>query len=115
MSSSAQEKSFFIPGENCWQLARAERGAFLIDGEDYYRAVAEAFEQARHSIYLLGWDVDSRVRLRRDTDQEETFGQLLDRLAQENPELQIHILEWDFAVFYALEREFWSQLSFGWM
>lgn len=110
-----QQKTFFTPGENCWQLANAEQGAFLIDGEEYYRAVAEAFEQAQHSIYILGWDVDSRIRLRRDGDKEETFGQLLNRLAEENPQLQIYVLEWDFAVFYSLEREFWSQLSFGWM
>ncbi len=108
-------KSFFIPGENCWQSANTDRAAFLVDGEDYYRAVAEAFEEALHSIYILGWDVDSRIRLRRDAEQEETFGQLLNRLAQEKPQLQIYILEWDFAVFYSLEREFWSQLSFGWM
>ena len=110
-----QQKSFFIPEENCWQLATAEQGVFLIDGEDYYRAVAEALEQAQHAIYILGWDVDSRIRLRRDGDNDETFGQFLDRLAEENPQLQIYVLEWDFAVFYSLEREFWSQLSFGWM
>lgn len=115
MNNKQRKKSFFKNGDNCWQLARADRAAFLVDGEDYYRAVAEAFEQAQHSIYILGWDVDSRVRLRRDTGQEETFGQLVDRLARIKPQLQIYILEWDFAVFYSLERELWSQLSFGWM
>lgn len=115
MGQQKQQHSFFNPGENCWQLTNAQRGAFLIDGEAYYRAVAEAFEQARHSIYIVGWDVDSRVRLRRDTNNEETFGQLLNRLATTHPQLQIYVLEWDFAVFYSLEREFWSQLSFGWM
>jgi phosphatidylserine/phosphatidylglycerophosphate/cardiolipin synthase-like enzyme/uncharacterized membrane protein YdjX (TVP38/TMEM64 family) len=115
MSKKQRQKSFFNSGDNCWQLANAERAAFLIDGEDYYRAVAEAFEQAQHSIYILGWDVDSRARLRRDAGQEETFGQLVDRLARAKPQLKIYILEWDFAVFYSLERELWSQLSFGWM
>ncbi|MEE4252988.1 MAG: VTT domain-containing protein [Desulfuromusa sp.] len=113
--SDAQRKTFFIPGENCWQLENTDRAAFLVDGEDYYRAVAEAFEQAQHSIYIVGWDVDSRTRLRRENEQEETLGQLLNRLVEKNSELQIYILEWDFAVFYSLEREFWSQFSFGWM
>ena len=113
--NNTQPKSFFTPGENCWQLAAVDQAAFLIDGEAYYRAVAEAFEQAQSSIYLLGWDVDSRVRLRRDSEEKETFGQLLNRLARGNPRLQIYVLEWDFALFYSLEREFWSQLSFGWM
>lgn len=115
MNSNKQQKLFFNPGENCWQIKTTDRSAFLIDGEDYYRAVAEAFEAAQRSIYILGWDVDSRVRLRRDSEQEETFGQLLNRLSQDKPELDIYILEWDFAVFYSLEREFWSLLSIGWM
>jgi phosphatidylserine/phosphatidylglycerophosphate/cardiolipin synthase-like enzyme/uncharacterized membrane protein YdjX (TVP38/TMEM64 family) len=115
INKDRQHKSFFVPGENCWQVAPADKAAFLIDGEDYYRAVAEAFEQAQRSIYILGWDVDSRVRLCRDSDQGETLGQLIDRLAKAKPELQIYILEWDFAIFYSLEREFWSFFSFGWM
>ncbi|HEY5674651.1 MAG TPA: VTT domain-containing protein, partial [Malonomonas sp.] len=41
--------------------------------------------------------------------------QLLNRMAQDNPQLDIYILEWDFAVFYSLEREFWSLFSIGWM
>jgi len=114
-NNDTQQSSFFISGKNCWQVVNTERAAFLVDGEDYYRAVAEALEQAERAIYILGWDVDSRTCLRRDTDAEENFGQLLNRLAEQRPELQIYILEWDFAVFYSLEREFWSQISFGWM
>jgi len=115
MNNKQRQEPFFNRDENYGLLTSAERAAFLIDGEDYYRAVAEACEQAQRAIYILGWDVDSRVRLRRGDKEEETFGQLTDRLARENPQLQIYMLEWDFAVFYSLEREFWSQLSFGWM
>lgn len=107
---------FFQPGDNCWQLAMADRVAFLIDGEDYYRSVAQACESARQAIYILGWDVDSRIRLRRDPNQEtETFGQFMDRLAHEHADLHIYILEWDFAILYTLEREAWSRASMGWM
>lgn len=113
MSSKQRQKSFFNCGDNCWELANAEQAAFLVDGEDYYRAVSEAFEQAQHTIYILGWDIDSRVRLRRDAGQKETFGQLIDRLVRAKPQLHIYILEWDFAVFYSMERELWSQFSFG--
>ncbi|WP_321368616.1 VTT domain-containing protein [uncultured Desulfuromusa sp.] len=115
MANRNKQKTFHDPGKNCWQVVQAEQAAFLIDGESYYRAVAEAFEEAQHAIYILGWDVDSRVRLRRDSDEEETFGQLIDRLARSKPELEVYVLEWDFAVFYSLEREFWSFFSFGWM
>ena len=107
---------FFKDGENCWQTVVADKAAFLVDGEDYYRSVAEACESARQTIYILGWDVDSRIRLRRDNDDEtETFGQFIDRLARKNPDLHIYVLEWDFAMFYSLEREVWSFLSFGWL
>lgn len=115
MNSNLQQTSFFNPGENCWQVLTADRAAFLVDGEDYYRAVSEAFEAAQHAIYVLGWDVDSRVVLCRDSERGETFGDLLNRLARDNPQLNIYVLEWDFAVFYSLEREFWSQFSIGWM
>jgi len=107
---------FFKAGENCWQTAIADKAAFLVDGEEYYRSVAEACESARQTIYILGWDVDSRVRLRRENaDETETFGQFIDRLAHENPDLHIYVLEWDFAMFYSLEREVWSFLSFSWL
>ncbi len=97
-------------------MVKAGRIAFLVDGEAYYRAVAEACESARQAIYILGWDVDSRIRLRRGEDaDQETLGQFMDRLVQERPDLHIYILEWDFAMFYSLERETLLWLSLGWM
>ncbi len=101
---------------NSETMIKADRIAFLVDGATYYRAVAEAFESARQAIYILGWDVDSRIRLRRGEDgDQETLGQLMDRLVQERPDLHIYILDWDFAMFYLLERETLSWLSLGWM
>lgn len=107
---------YFQQGQNCSRVVTSERVAFLVDGEAYYRAVAEACESARQAIYILGWDVDSRIRLRRGADEDqEKFGKFLDRLVHEHPELHVYILEWDFAMFYSLERETWSRLSLGWM
>jgi phosphatidylserine/phosphatidylglycerophosphate/cardiolipin synthase-like enzyme/uncharacterized membrane protein YdjX (TVP38/TMEM64 family) len=106
----------FKTGQNCWQVREAERIAFLIDGEAYFSAVAEACEAAEETIYIIGWDVDSRIRLRRSaTDEHESLGQFLDRLATEKPRLHIYILEWDFAMLYSLERETWPLVSFGWL
>lgn len=98
-----------------WQVAAADRVAFLVDGETYYRAVAEACEGAQRSIYIIGWDIDSRIRLRRGKSADnERFAQFISRLAENNPQLHIYLLEWDFAMFYSLEREAWPLLSFGW-
>ncbi|MBE0574916.1 MAG: VTT domain-containing protein [Desulfuromonadales bacterium] len=106
---------FFNTGQNCWKVVDTGRISFLIDGEVYFRTVAEAFDAARQAIYIIGWDIDSRIRLRRDNgDQQETFSQFINRLAHDKPDLRIYILEWDFAMLYSLEREAMPLLNFGW-
>lgn len=106
---------FFRKGHNCWQIARSARVSFLVDGEAYFSAVADACESACKVIYIIGWDIDSRIRLRRgNTQQQETLGKLVDRLARDKPDLNIYLLEWDFAMLYSMERETWPLLSFGW-
>jgi phospholipase D1/2 len=104
-------------GQNCWRKCRSERVAFLIDGQDYFRAVAAALRAARHSVMILGWDIDSRIRLSREGVEdgaEEPLGQLLNRLAASRRELNIHILDWDYVMLYAFEREPLPALTFGW-
>jgi len=104
------------PGRNCWRLERASRVAFLVDGVAYFRALAAAIAHARHSILLLGWDFHSRIRLLRDgslPDNEDTLIAHLERAVQRRRRLRIHILEWDFAMIYAAEREFLPLLRFG--
>ncbi len=44
--------TIFTEGRNCWCLAHAPRAAFIIDGEDYFRAVRETMSQARRSMGL---------------------------------------------------------------
>ncbi len=56
--------SLFRPGENCWRVARAERAALLVDGEEYFHAFAAAAARARDSIIILAWDFNSRTLLR---------------------------------------------------
>lgn len=103
------------PGETCWRLARAERAALLVDGENYYPRLAEAMEQARRCIYIVGWDIDSRIRLRRgEGAEDETLAQFLDRLVRSHEELEIYLLDWDFAMLYALEREPLPLFKFSW-
>jgi len=51
------------PGRNCWRIERATRLGFLVDGDEYFGAVRKALARARHSILILGWDIDSRMRL----------------------------------------------------
>ncbi|MFA5701569.1 MAG: hypothetical protein WC913_09860, partial [Desulfuromonas sp.] len=60
----------FEEGRNCWRICRADKAAVLVDGAAYFSALADSLEQARHSIFIVGWDIDSRIRLRRDSEGE---------------------------------------------
>jgi phospholipase D1/2 len=105
------------PGRNCWRLARASRAAVLIDGAAYFAAFREAASRAQHSILVVGWDVDSRTDLApqgADDGLPRRLGEFLNALAARRRGLHIHVLGWDFAMLYALEREFMPVYSFGW-
>lgn len=88
---------------NCWKIANAARVKFLIDGAEYFAALANALKQAQNSILIVAWDFDSRIRL--NPAEPADLGTLLNSLVDQRPHLQIHILVWDFAMIFALERE----------
>ena len=101
---------------NCWRRAPAERVAFLFDAGPYYQSLASALERAEHSVFVLGWDIDSRVRLRRQpgaTFETSALWPLLNAIVSRKPRLQVHLLAWDYALIYALEREFVPPYSLG--
>jgi phospholipase D1/2 len=100
---------------NCWKVAPASRVKFLIDGEAYFSALADAFDQARESILILGWDFDSRVRLKYEAaGVAPPVGNILNSLAARHRQLQVHILVWDFAMIFALDREVTPFFGPGW-
>jgi phospholipase D1/2 len=110
-------RSVLEQDRNCWRLVQADRVAFVVDGDNYFRAVREALCNARHSIFIIGWDIHSEIRLIRNGKQDdypEKLGPLLDRLARERHELDIYILDWDFAMIYAMEREFFPHYKLQW-
>ena len=59
-------RTIAVEGRTCWRRAHAGRVAFLVDAEAYFAAFAAAAERAERSIIVLGWDVHSGIRLRRD-------------------------------------------------
>jgi phosphatidylserine/phosphatidylglycerophosphate/cardiolipin synthase-like enzyme/uncharacterized membrane protein YdjX (TVP38/TMEM64 family) len=102
---------------NCWKIAAASRVKFLIDGAAYFAALADAFEHARESILILGWDFDSRIRLKYEPNRPGDFptvGEYLNALAAERKALNVHILIWDYALIYALDREPVPFFGSGW-
>jgi phosphatidylserine/phosphatidylglycerophosphate/cardiolipin synthase-like enzyme/uncharacterized membrane protein YdjX (TVP38/TMEM64 family) len=108
-----------IPNRNIWRLERARRVAVLIDGANYFGALRQALLNARSTVFIIGWDLDSRTRLVGESGHAndgypEGFVDFLTALVNERPELTVHLLVWDFSVLYALEREPFPTVSLGW-
>ncbi len=102
---------------NYWRRAHADRLSFLIDGEAYFRAFHEAVRLARHSIFIVGWDIDTRLLLIRDRLPEGVpgkLGELLHLALQRNRKLHVHVLVWDWAVLYAGERQWMPLYNLEW-
>ncbi|MGW8286483.1 MAG: VTT domain-containing protein [Candidatus Deferrimicrobiaceae bacterium] len=96
------------PGVNCWRVARANRCALLVDGEAYFKAVHDAIGRARRAVWILGWDIDSRIGLvRGDGEDDRPTGlvEFLHHTLKRRRGLRIHVLVWDFSMVFALDRE----------
>jgi phospholipase D1/2 len=106
-----------LQGRNCWKIAGASRVKFLIDGAAYFSALADALEQARESILIVGWDFDSRICLRFEAHPRNAppnLGAYLNSLVARRRSLHVHILVWDFAMIFALDRETSPFFGPGW-
>ncbi|PZO87257.1 MAG: phospholipase [Micavibrio aeruginosavorus] len=105
----------FQPGRNCWRTEKADYASVIVDYGNYYRDLRESIIRARRSIFLLGWDIDSRIELMRGKDAKKdeypvTFFDLICWKAKENPEIQIYLNRWDYSMFFMRQREpFWEQ------
>jgi phosphatidylserine/phosphatidylglycerophosphate/cardiolipin synthase-like enzyme len=102
------------PGETCWRVGSAGRLALLVDNQAYFRAVGEALRRARRSIWIFGWEFDPRTVIDPDAG-EETFGDLLNRLAAERSDLSIRLLIWDAALPVSASRHFFPQRARFWL
>ncbi|MFP4599464.1 MAG: VTT domain-containing protein [Persicimonas sp.] len=98
--------------KNCWSRAPADRLAVLEDSAIYFKALADVLEHARESVLIIGWDIHSKVHLRRGEGDERRFIDLLRDIARARPELMVRILVWDPDVIYAPEREKFQRWRF---
>jgi phospholipase D1/2 len=104
------QEALFQPGRNCWRVTEARHLSLLVDCEAFYRAVHAAICNARRSIFIVGWEVHSRVRLLRGEDERNSeapsvFVDLLAWKAKQSPNVQIYLLRWDSSVVFVAERE----------
>ena len=108
--SRTVQPALFDPGRNCWRIEPCSRAAFLVDGQAYFAAFREAAIQARHSLFILGWDFDTRVRFLIDREPDgypDRLGPFLSALLLRSRSLHIYVLVWDFHVIYFRERQWW--------
>ncbi|MEZ5831248.1 MAG: VTT domain-containing protein [Dongiaceae bacterium] len=109
-ADEAPSTHVFRPGRNAWRVAKADRAAVLIDAAQYFGTLRKALLQARRSVYIIGWDVDSRTPLvgpagEPDDDMPRELGPFLTALVERRPALKIYILLWDYSLFFTSERQ----------
>ena len=113
----AATATVLLPGRNCWRVATATRVAFLVDAQAYFRAFAEAVERARSSVLVAGWDFNGGTRLwqgDRDGDAPPELAPFLAHVLRRRRSLHVHVLDWDFPMLYAMDRELLPAYRFAW-
>lgn len=104
-------------GRNCWRILPCENAAFLVDGAEYFSAFKAVAREARQSILILGWDIDSRTCLepgRSEDGLPNELGPFLNAVVARRRGLHAYLLGWDFAMIYMLEREFFPVVKLDW-
>ena len=100
MSLNGIRTTIAVPGRNAWRRETADALSVLVDGAAYFDALDRTLRLARRSIRIVGWDFNPDIKLR-PCDSEETLGELLLKLVEEKPDLQVHILVWAMGPIYS--------------
>jgi phosphatidylserine/phosphatidylglycerophosphate/cardiolipin synthase-like enzyme/uncharacterized membrane protein YdjX (TVP38/TMEM64 family) len=98
-------------------VERADRFYCIQDAADHFRLVRQAILSARHSVFILGWDIFAAVDLlpgAAPSDAPTRLDELLVFVARRRPRLRCYILIWDYAALYTLERDPFSRWKLGW-
>lgn len=89
----------------------------MIDGSDYFRVLREAITRAQRTVFIVGWDIDHRMKFTPEGSDDgcaDALDDFLHDVAASRKRLRIYILVWDFAVRYAFEREWLPVYKMGW-
>ncbi|WP_439817463.1 phospholipase D-like domain-containing protein [Zavarzinia sp. CC-PAN008] len=106
------------PGRNCWRIVDADRLALIMEADAYFKAVKEAILEARHSVYLIGWDFDTRIKFEPEGQTLEgpnRLGPFLRWLDKNRPTVNVYVLKWDLGVIQALGRGTTPLAVLDWM
>jgi uncharacterized membrane protein YdjX (TVP38/TMEM64 family)/phosphatidylserine/phosphatidylglycerophosphate/cardiolipin synthase-like enzyme len=115
----AERSPILRDGETVWKRATATHAAVLFDAARYFGVLRGAMRQARHSIFIAGWDIDSRTRLVGPSGEApdgapEALGAFLGHLATARDDLDIYVLPWDYSLLFMRERELLPMVALGW-
>ncbi|PWC96526.1 phospholipase [Azospirillum sp. TSO5] len=90
-----------VPGRTCWRIEKADRVAVIIDAAAYFARIKAAILHARHTVMLIGWDFDTRIKLEPDDPMPgvpNELGDFLSWIVRVRPELTINVLKWDLSI-----------------
>lgn len=68
-------------------------------------------------MFIVGWALDGRLALTRPPAEDgapDTLRDLIAHVARQRPELEIHILLWDYTMLYAVDRQWLPAWDFDW-
>ena len=55
--------SLLVENETCWRIAEADRVSMVVDAAGFFEHARNAMLKAERSIYMIGWDFDTRINL----------------------------------------------------
>ncbi|MDA7086905.1 phospholipase D-like domain-containing protein [Pseudomonas sp. SA3-5] len=82
---------FFINGQDLFAPKRTGNNVrFFTTGEDYFKDVAAAIDQASSSVFITGWQVNYDVLL----DGKRSLWQCLHQALKKKPALKVYVMPW---------------------
>jgi phospholipase D1/2 len=112
-----RESAILKPSDNCWRIEHADRVSLLVDGAEYFHAFRETAKNARRSVLIIGWDIDGRFELEREPRSDglpTSLRDFLNSLVRRRKQLHIHVLDWDFAMIFAPDRDWLPTYKMEW-
>ena len=112
-----RESAILKPGDTCWRIEHADRVSLLVDGAEYFHAFRETAKNARRSVLIIGWDIDGRFELEREHTPDGLptgLRDFLNSLVSRRKQLHIHVLDWDFVMIFAPDREWLPAYKMDW-
>ncbi len=99
--------SILVEGDTCWRIRKADRVTVIVDAAGFFEHARSAMLKAERSIFVIGWDFDTRIDLVPGAPKDEApekLGRFLNWLAKRREDLDIRILKWDIGLLNSITR-----------